>query len=53
MKAFLTSIIAIAVIALGSDFLLGGPVFDTGGIIKDNSAAAAHVSPNVRLPESN
>jgi len=40
----------VAGIGLGSDYLMGGPVFETGGILRDGSAAAAYVSPNVRLP---
>ena len=51
MKAFIASLIAVVVIALGSDYLLGGPVFESGGVLVDPSAAAANVSPNVILPE--
>ena len=50
MKAFFASIIAVVVIALGSDYLLGGPILDSGGVLVDPSAAAANVSANVRLP---
>jgi len=50
MKAFLTSLIVVVAIGLGSDYLFGGPVFKTGGIIKDTSSATAYISPNVRLP---
>lgn len=50
MKTFLAALIAVIGIALGSDYLLGGPVFQTGGVIIDPSAAAANISPNVRLP---
>lgn len=50
MKAFLTSVIAIAVIALGSDYLLGGPVFDSGGVLLNPDSAASTASSSVRLP---
>ncbi len=50
MKTFFAAAIVVAAIGLGSDYLLGGPVFETGGVLRDSSAAAAYVSPNVRLP---
>jgi len=50
MKTFLAAAFVVAGIGLGSDYLMGGPVFETGGMLRDNSAAAAYVSPNVRLP---
>ena len=49
MKAFLASVIAIVVIALGSDYLLGGPVFETGGVLVKSGTAASTVSSSVRL----
>jgi hypothetical protein len=50
MKAFLTSLVVVIAIGLGSDYLFGGPVFNTGGVIKDSRSATANISPNVRLP---
>lgn len=49
MKAFLSATIVMVGIAFAADYLLGGPVFDTGGILLDNSAADAFSSENVRL----
>ena len=51
MKTFLVALIAVAGIALGSDYLLGGPMLDSGGILVDASSAKAHISPNVRLDD--
>jgi len=51
MKTFLASLIAVAAIALGSDYLLGGPILNSGGVLVDPSAANAHISPNVRLDD--
>lgn len=51
MKAFLTSIVAVAVIALGSDYLLGGPIFESGGILINPDSAAATASSSVRLDD--
>ena len=52
MKSFVAAAIAVAAIGMGSDYLLGGPVFETGGIVWDNSVAATHAGANVRLPGS-
>ena len=50
MKAFLASLVAVVVIALGSDYLLGGPIFESGGVLLDPSSGAATASSSVRLP---
>jgi hypothetical protein len=61
MKAFLAAVIVVAAIGLISDFVFGGAVTKSGvfgekiteasgTMLIDTSAAAAHVSPNVRLP---
>lgn len=51
MKAFFASIVVMAVIAVGSDYLLGGPVTNSGGVLFDNSSATVFSSPNVRLDD--
>lgn len=61
MKTFFLALIAVAVIGLASDFIFGGSVSKSGvfgdevaemsgTLVMDTSAAAAHTSPNVRLP---
>ncbi len=49
MKAFLSATIVMVGIAFAADYLLGGPVFDTGGILLKSSAADVYTSDNVRL----
>lgn len=49
MKAFLSAIIVMVGIAFGADYLLGGPFFETGGILIQSSAADVFTSENVRL----
>lgn len=49
MNAFLASLCVAAVLALGADFLLGGPVFDNPDPLIDRSAEAVYSTPNVRL----
>jgi len=49
MKAFLCAAIVMVGIAFGADYLLGGPVFETGGILIQSSSADAFTSSNVRL----
>ena len=49
MKAFLSAAVVMIGIAFAADYLLGGPVFETGGILVKSSSADAYSSPNVRL----
>lgn len=49
MNAFLCAVIVMVGIAFGADYLLGGPVFETGGILVQGSAADVYKSENVRL----
>jgi|GEM_PF-2726148 len=49
MKAFLSATIVMIGIAFAADYLLGGPVFETGGILIQSSAADVFTSENVRL----
>ncbi len=49
MKAFLSATVVMLVIAFAADALLGGPVFDTGGILVKSSSADVYQSSNVRL----
>lgn len=49
MKAFFSATIVMVGIAFAADYLLGGPVFDTGGILLQSSAADVYSSSNVRL----
>lgn len=49
MKAFLSAAIVTFGIAFAADYLLGGPVFETGGVLIESSAADVYKSSNVRL----
>ncbi len=49
MKAFLSAAIVMVGIAFAADYLLGGPVFETGGIVLKTSSADVYKSDNVRL----
>ncbi len=49
MKAFLSATIVMVGIAFAADYLLGGPFFDTGGVLIQSSAADVYKSDNVRL----
>ena len=49
MKAFLSATVVMLAIAFAADALLGGPVFDTGGILVKSGAADVYKSDNVRL----
>lgn len=49
MKAFLSAAIVTFAIAFAADYLLGGPVFETGGVLIQSSSADVFQSPNVRL----
>ncbi len=49
MKAFLSATIVMFGIAFAADYLLGGPVFETGGILIQSSSADVFTSDNVRL----
>ena len=49
MKAFLTACLVVAVSAVAADYLLGGPLTESGGVIVKQSASAVYASPNVRL----
>lgn len=49
MKAFLAALCVMAIVAVASDYLLGGPLTDSGGVLIDRSAASVYSSPNVRL----
>ncbi len=49
MKAFVSAVICMFVIGFAADYLLGGPVFETGGVLVKTSAADVYSSGNVRL----
>lgn len=49
MKAFLSATVVMIAIAFAADYLLGGPVFETGGILIQSSSAEVYSSGNVRL----
>jgi len=49
MKAFLSATVVMIGIAFAADYLLGGPVFETGGILVRSSSADMYTSGNVRL----
>ncbi len=49
MKAFLSAVICMFVIGFAADYLLGGPFFDSGGVLVKSGAADVYQSGNVRL----
>ena len=51
MKAFLTSLCVMALIAVASDYLLGGPLTDSGGVLLERSSADVFSGANVRLDD--